>query len=223
VIGRIGKRLLASGALFALLTACAMPDEGGERFVDMPDDWETVDLAEADLTLPLTLPFEIRHLGKRIGEGQIFENLYSFNGVKGFVLTSRVFFGHYSENTMLQLRRSATFHSFAEDLPEVQRRSLKVGKVFGFSNQDPNTVGHYTVAVSEPRHESCFIARVGYRLVDYNAVARAPGDIDTIVVVQLCDDRLDEETLVDLLRGVEAVEDREAFRQALSRRAVGTI
>ena len=221
-MGKFGKLLVASAALLAL-TGCATEEPAAERFVDMPDGWQTIDLAEADLTLPLTLPFEIRRLGKRVGEGQVFENLYTFNGVKGFVLTSRVFFGQYSENVMLEMRSSQTFHSFASEMPEVRRRKMTVGKVFGFGNQDLNTVGHYTVAISEPRHERCFIARVGYRLVEYNAVTRGPGDIDTIVVAQLCGDRLDEKALLDLLRDVEAVEDRAAFRKVLSKRSIGTI
>ena len=222
MIGKIGKQLLA-GAILLTAAACAAPEEDGERFIDMPDSWKTIDLAEADLTLPLDLPFQIRRLGKRVGEGQVFENLYAFNGVKGYLLTSRVFFGHYSENTMLKLRRAQTFHSFAEDLPEVRRRKLKIGTVQGFSNGDPNTVGHYTLAAAGPLQERCFIARVGYRLVEYSAIERQPGAIDTIVIALLCGDRVEPDALVALLRDVAVVEDRDAFREALSKRPIGTI
>ena len=82
-----------------LLTACvsAPEDDGAGRTVQMPLEWDSIDLAEADLDLPLVAPLEIATLSKRIGEGQVFENLSPFHGVKGYVLTSRVVFGGYTE------------------------------------------------------------------------------------------------------------------------------
>jgi len=87
------------------LAACATEpsDDGSGRFVDMPLDWDEIDLAQADLNLPLVVPLEIASLGRRIGEGQVFENLYTFHGVKGYVLTSRVAFGSWSERYREQL------------------------------------------------------------------------------------------------------------------------
>ncbi|MGE5766353.1 MAG: hypothetical protein ACM35H_04145, partial [Bacteroidota bacterium] len=54
--GRTMLALLAA-ALLAALAACATEepvDDGVGRTVDMPLEWDDIDLAEADLTLPLT-------------------------------------------------------------------------------------------------------------------------------------------------------------------------
>jgi hypothetical protein len=213
----------AVAALFAL-AACAGPeDDGGEHFIEMPLKWESIDLGQADLTLPLAAPLEIATLDKRIGEGQVFENLYTFHGLKGYVLTSRIVFGSYSERTSARLRSGGDFKLYAEDLSLPPGGKMQIAEVRRFTTADPHTQGYYGKGAAPPYHDRCFIARIGYLMVDYTSVERAPDAVDTIVDVVLCGDLPKDSALLDLLQQVRAVENREKFRQDLSKRRIGTI
>ena len=109
---KFALRVLAVLATVSLAACAAEPvDDGAGRSVDMPLAWDTIDLAEADLTLPLITPLEINSLGKRIGEGQVFQNLYTFQGLRGYMLTSRVAFGHYSKRVSGELRSASDFRT----------------------------------------------------------------------------------------------------------------
>lgn len=221
---RVAVSVLAMASLL-WLAACAAPGNGetDEHFVELPDKWDRIDLAEADLTLPLTSPLEISALQKRVGEHQVYENLYTFRGVKGYVLTSRVFFGHYSAKVSARLADSDDFAQFAAENPTLQRRDLELATPRSFKHPDQRSRGFYGKALAENRHEDCFVARIGYLLVDYNSVKRQPGAVDTLVVAVLCSDDLDEAALLTLLGDVAVVEDRAKFRKDLSRRGIGTI
>ena len=219
-----GKSGLAL-ALGLLLAACAGPqvDDGSGRIIDMPERWDPIDIGEADLDLPLRSPFEISDLRERVGAQQIFENLYSFQGVSGYLVTSRVFFGHFSENAAGEVSDRDAFLGFAKGQPIVERRRLTLAPVKPFSHPDLHSVGYYTKAASELRHEDCFILRIGYLLVEYSSFEREPADIDTIVAGTLCSDDLDEAELLTLLSRLKVVKDRKDFRKALSKRRIGTI
>ncbi len=214
-----------AAALLLMLSACATAevDDGNGRFIALPDEWDTIDIGEADLDLPLGSPYEIDELRQRVGAHQIFENLYTFHGVNGFLITSRVFFGEFARNPSLEIRDEQDFLRFARTLPTVESRRLTVGSARPFGNPDKGSTGYYTKAISELRHEDCFIFRFGYHLVDYSSFGSDPESIDTIVTGQLCGDDLDEAGLLTLLAEVKVVEDRAHFREALSRRKIGTI
>ncbi len=214
-----------AGASLLLLAACASPavDDGAGRMVDLPDRWDPIDIGDADLDLPLRSPFEISDLRERVGAHQIFENLYTFQGVSGYLVTSRVFFGHFSKNTATEVAEIDAFLSFAEERNLVQRRQLTLAPVRPFRHPRLHGTGYYTKAVSPLRHEDCFIVRVGYLLVEYSSVERKPEDIDTIVAGVLCSDNLDEAAVLTLLSRLEVVEDRDDFRKVLSQRRIGTI
>lgn len=218
----VGRLLLLAGLL--ALAACTAPEENNsERFVVFADEVDTIDLAETDLTLPLNSPLEISLVRKRVGEGQIFENYYSFLHVKGFIRTSRVVFGHFSGNVSDELRRGADFRAFAEEFSIPPGDKLEVGRVYRFENGDPHTLGHYTLASAPPYHSNCFVARIGLRLVDYASVERDPDSVDTVVEAFLCGQLPEREVLLDFLGSIKAVDDREAYRRRLSRSPVGTI
>jgi len=219
------RGVLAGAALLLLLPACATPeaDNSDERIVDLPEKWDPIDIGEADLDLPLRSPFEIAELRERVGAHQLFQNLYTFQGVDGYLVTSRVFFGHFSDNASSEVSDLKDFLSFAEAQPIVRRRKLTLAPVKPFRHPDLHSAGYYTKATSELRREDCFILRIGTRLVDYSSVEREPEDIDTIVAGTLCSDRLDEAALLTLLSRLEVVRNREDFRKALSQRRVGTI
>ena len=214
-----------AAALLLMLGACATAevDDGNGRLVALPDEWDTIDIGEADLDLPLGSPYEIDELRQRVGAYQLFENLYTFHGVNGFLITSRVFFGEFARNPSLEIRDEDDFLRFAKSLPAVESRRLTVGSAKRFGNPDKGSTGYYTKAISELRHEDCFIFRFGYHLVDYSSFESDAESIDTIVTGQLCGDDLDEAGLLTLLAEVKVVEDREHFRKALSRRKIGTI
>jgi hypothetical protein len=218
-------RMVLTIALPLALAACATQpvDDGAGRTIEMPIEWQSIDLAEADLTLPLITPIGIGTLGKRSGEGQVFENLYTFHGVKGYLLTSRIAFGHYTERVSERLRSVQAFKSFAEELSLPPGGKMTVGKVTRFDNGDPHTLGFYATASAEPYHHRCFVARVGYLLVDYASVKREPDSVDTIVEVLLCGHLPQEAVLLELLGSLKAVDNRAAFRRELSRRPIGTI
>jgi hypothetical protein len=115
--GISAKLIVILTGLLALAACATEPvDDGSGRSVDMPLDWTDIDLAAADLNLPLVVPLEIASLGRRVGEGQVFENLYTFHGVKGYVLTSRVAFGSWSENYTERLGSLADFRDYAKEL-----------------------------------------------------------------------------------------------------------
>lgn len=205
------------------LAACTAPDDAdSERFV-LFEDPETIDLAETDLTLPLTSPLEISAVRERVGEGQVFENLYSFHHVKGYIRTSRVVFGHFSTNVSSELREEDAFRRFVagRSLPPADK--LEVGKVFRFENGDPHTLGYYSLATAAPYHRDCFVARIGYRLVDYASIEREPDSVDTVVEAFLCGRLPAQSVLLEFLASARAVTDRAAYRRELSRRAIGTI
>lgn len=222
--GRGWPKVLAA-SLLLLLTACATPGagDGSGRTIAMPDDWNQIDIGEADLNLPLNSPFEINELRERVGGHQLFENLYTFHGLSGFVVTSRVFFGQFADNPAREVKDRQHFLRYARSLPLVERRKLKVGTPRVFRHPELRSSGFYAKALSELRHEDCFIVRIGYLLVDYNSFESEPGDIDTIVYGLLCSDRLDEAALLTLLTELQVVRDRENFRKALSKRGIGTI
>lgn len=214
-----------AAALLLILGACATADvdDGNGRLVALPDEWDTIDIGEADLDLPLGSPYEIDELRQRVGAYQLFENLYTFHGVNGFLITSRVFFGEFARNPSLEVRDEDDFLRFARSLPAVESRRLTVGSAKRFGTPDKGSTGYYTKAISDLRHEDCFIFRFGYHLVDYSSFDSDPDSIDTIVTGQLCGDDLDEAALLTLLADVKVVEDREHFRKALSRSKIGTI
>ena len=217
------RKALPALALLALAACAAVGVQSSERFVVFPAEADTIDLAETDLTLPLDSPLEISLVRKRVGEGQIFENYYSFHHVKGFIRTSRVVFGHFSRNVSDELRRGTAFREFAEEFSIPPGDKLEVGRVYRFENGDPHTLGHYTLASAPPYHRRCFVARIGLRLVDYASVERDPDSVDTIVEAFLCGQLPEQSVLLDYLGQVKAVEDREAYRRKLSRNPVGTI
>jgi len=213
------------------LSACATEpvDDGSGNFVDMPLDWDEIDLAEADLTLPLLVPLEIASLGRRVGEGQVFENLYTFHGVKGYVLTSRVAFGSWSEHYTERLASLTDFKDYAAELslPPGGQVEVRWPKPFlngKFAEGQSLSRGFVSREASAPPYfDRCFVARTAYRMVDYASVKRAPGAVDTVVEVLLCGDLPEQDLLEQMLVKVQAVENRAAFRNELSRRTVGTI
>ena len=222
--GRAARNLLVLAILLGL-TACASEpvDDGTGRTVDMPIEWDSIDLAEADLTLPLATPVEISTLGKRVGEGQVFENLYTFHGLKGYVLTSRIAFGSYTERFSKSLRSLGDFKAYAAELSLPPGGEMTVLEARPFLNGKPLTRGYVATATAAPYHDRCFVARIGYLMVDYASVERAPDSIDTIVEALLCGNLPKEAALLEMLMKVKAVEDRAAFRRELSRRPIGTI
>ncbi len=221
----VSAKLFVMLAGLHALAACAAEavDDGAGRSVDMPLAWDTIDLAEADLTLPLITPLEINSLGKRIGEGQVFQNLYTFQGLRGYMLTSRVAFGHYSKRVSGELRSARDFRTFAEDLSLPPGGKMKLEQVHRFENGDPRTLGFYTRASAQPYHDSCFIARIGYLMVDYASIDREPDSVDTTVLVLLCGKLPADRVILDVLGKLKAVENRDAFRQRLSKSTMGTI
>jgi hypothetical protein len=213
------------------LAACATEpvDDGAGKFVDMPVDWDEIDLAEADLNLPLVVPLEIASLGRRVGEGQVFENLYTFHGVKGYVLTSRVAFGSWSERYTEQLGSLTDFKDYTKELslPPGGQIDVRWAKPFlngKFAEGQSLSRGFVSREASAPPYfDRCFVARTAYQLVDYASIERAPGAVDTVVEVLLCGALPEQNLLEAMLVKVQAVENRAAFREELSRRTVGTI
>lgn len=223
--GRTMLMLLAA-ALLVALTACATDepvDDGSGRTVEMPLEWDDIDIAEADLTLPLTTPLEIGSLGKRVGEGQVFENLYRFHRLKGHVRTSRVVFGSYTERFSKTLRSLDDFKAYAAELRLPPGGEVTVLEARPFLDGKPSTRGYVASATIAPYHDRCFIARIGYVMVEYASIQRDPDSIDTVVQALLCGNLPAEAALLEMLTKVQAVEDRAAFRRELSRRPLGTI
>lgn len=216
----------AMGLTAALvLGACATEpgEDGSGRPINFPQESEVIDLADTDLTLPLDSPLEISAVSERVSEGQVFENIYKFHKVKGFLRTSRVIFGHFSANTSRSLRHQGFFEAFAGDLSAPPGDALELGPVYRFQNGDTHTQGFYAFAGEDPYFDSCFVARIGYLLVDYASVKREEDSVDTIVEVFLCGELPPKTALLDFLAHVTTVEDREAYRHELSKRAIGTI
>jgi hypothetical protein len=217
-------KVAALAALLAL-TACATEpvDDGAGRTIDMPLEWDEIDLAEADLTLPLVAPLDIATLGRRIGEGQAFENLYTFHGLKGYVLTSRIAFGSYTERFSKTLRSLSNFKAHVAELSLPPGGEIEVLEAQPFLNGKPLTRGYVAKATAAPYHNRCFVARIGYVMVEYASVERDPDSVDTVIEALLCGNLPKETVLLDMLMKVKAVEDRAAFRRELARRPIGTI
>jgi len=222
--GGVVRMLVMAAGLLGLAACATEPvDDGAGRTIEMPLQWQDIDLAEADVTLPLTTPVEIATLGKRIGEGQVFENLYTFHGLKGYVLTSRIVFGHYTGQVSKRLRSGGAFKLFAEELSLPPGGTMRVLQAQPFTSGDARTQGYFGRAAARPYHDRCFVARVGYLLVEYASVEREADSVDTIVEVLLCGSLPSDAALVEMLQQVKAVEDRAAFRRELAKRPIGTI
>ncbi|MEO3427932.1 hypothetical protein AAFN88_03680 [Pelagibius sp. CAU 1746] len=222
--GATGRLAVLAAAL--ALAACAgeAPDDGSGRPINFPRESQAIDLAETDLTLPLDSPLEINAVSERVGEGQVFENIYAFHKVKGYLRSSRVIFGHFSAKTSRSLRHQGFFEAFAGDRLSARREDARaLGPIYRFQNGDSHTQGFYAVTEEVTLLDRCFVARVGFLLVDYASVKREPDSVDTIVEVFLCGELPPQQVLLDFLAQVKTVDDREAYRRKLSKRAIGTI
>ncbi len=221
---RRAEMTLAAVGLLALAACATEPaDDGSGHPINFPQESEAIDLAETDLTLPLDSPLEISAVSERVGEGQVFENIYRFHEATGFLRTSRVVFGHFSANTSRSLRHQGFFEAFAADFSTPSGEELELGSVYRFRNGDRHTQGFYVFAGEDPYFDSCFVARIGFLLVDYASVKREEDSVDTMVEVFLCGALPPEKVLLDFLAQVKTVEDRSAYRHELSKRAIGTI
>lgn len=219
-------RLVTAVATLLALSACAADtpvDDGNGRRIEFPPEAETIDLAETDLALPLDSPLEIAAVRQRVSEGQVFENIYRFREVTGFLRSSRVVFGYFSDTTFQSLRHQGFFEAFAGERMLRRDDGLELGPVYRFDNGDPHTQGFYAFAGEDPYFDSCFVARIGYLLVDYASVPSSADSIDTIVEVFLCGELPPERALLAFLAQIKTVEDRDAYRRELSRRTTGTI
>ena len=226
------SKTVALAALLAL-TACATgPEDSGGRYVEKPQEWKAIDLTEADLNLPLVAPLEIASLERRTSDGQKHEDIYTFQGVKGYVKTSRLASGIFPESYASSLKagrpRSNTYIA-GLSLPPADRVVAPYPWAFlnGKSLDGKFLSRGFTAEGSaRPYYSQCFIARTAYLMVDLEAIKRTPDAIDTVVEVLLCGNRGDLPTyneLVQMLARIEAVEDRDTFREELARRGIGTI
>lgn len=217
-------RCLGLAALLALAACAGEPvDDGNGRPIDFPQESETIDLGDTDLTLPLESPLEISTVSERVSEGQVFENLYAFHQVTGFLRSSRIVFGYYSDKTARSLRHQGFFEAFAGELTLSSGDALELGPVYRFENSDSHTQGFYAFAGEDTYFDSCFIARIGYLLVDYASVPAEEDSVDTIVEVFLCGDLPQKQRMLNFLAQLKTVKDRGAYRRELSKRAIGTI
>ena len=96
---------------------------------------------------------------KRVSEGRVFENVYKFHSVEGYLRTSRVVFGYFSDNTSRSLRHQGFFEAFADDLAIPENGDEEIGPVYRFQNGDPHTQGFYAFTGEDPYFDSCFVAR----------------------------------------------------------------
>lgn len=220
----VAGRVAALAALVALAGCASEPvDDGNGRPIDFPQESEAIDLGDTDLTLPLESPLAISAVSERVSEGQVFENLYAFHQVTGFLRSSRIVFGYFSDNTARSLRHQGFFEAFAGQLSPPSGDALELGPVYRFENSDSHTQGFYAFAGEDPYFDSCFIARIGYLLVDYASVPAEEDSVDTIVEVFLCGDLPPKQRMLNFLAQLKTVEDRDAYRRELSKRAIGTI
>lgn len=222
---RLGTTAKAA-ALAALLalTACAtepVNDDSG-RFVEMPGKWETIELAEADLTLPLVAPLEIASLRRRVDESHTVEDVYAFQGIEGYVKTTRTASGIYPEAYANQLRagkpRSNDFIA-GLSLPSADKVIAFPYAFLNGKSRDGRFLsrGFTADGSAPPYHDDCFVARTAYLMVDLTAIERTEDAVDTVVEVLLCGKLPKHTALVQMLMQVEVVRDRLSFREALSR------
>ena len=216
-------------ATLIILAACATgPGDGGGRYVEKPEEWKAIDLAEADLNLPLVAPLEIASLERRMGDGKEYEEIYTFRDLEGYVKTSRMASGTYPEAYAKSLRagrpRSSTYIA-GLSLPSADK--IDASFPFSFLNgkffdQKSLSRGFTAGGSAPPSYDRCFVARTAYLMVDLDAIKHSADAVDTIVEVLLCGDLPRNTALVQMLMRVDVVADRGAFRQGLARREAGT-
>lgn len=223
------------GALFGLtiLAACVTPSSGGGHYVDKPEEWKAVALAEADLNLPLVAPLEIASLERRVGGGSEREEIYTFRGVEGYVKTTRKISGIYPEAYARSLKAGhprSTNYIAGLSLPSAERIDTPYPWAFlnGKSHAGKKLSRGFTAeGAAPPNYTHCFVSRVAYLFVDLEAAERSDDAVDTVVEVLLCGNRsrkLPRHThLVQMMARIDAVKDRETFRNALARRSAGTL
>src|SRR3546814_4885440 len=69
--------------------------------------------------------------------------LYTFHGLKGYVLTSRIVFGHYTGQVSKRLRSGGAFKLFAEELSLPPGGTMKVLQAQPFTSGDARTQGYF--------------------------------------------------------------------------------
>src|SRR3546814_7362025 len=96
----------ATLVVLVTLTACATEPQNDDsaRSVVIPREWKSIELADADLNVPLIAPLEIASLSRRVDAAQTVEDVYAFQGIDGYVKTSRTASGIYPEAYANQLR-----------------------------------------------------------------------------------------------------------------------
>jgi hypothetical protein len=220
-------------ALFGLtiLAACVTTPSGGGRYVDKPEEWERVDLAEADLNLPLVAPLEIASLERRVDSGSEREEIYTFRGMEGYVKTTRKIFGIYPEAYARSLRAGhprSTSYIAGLSLPSAEGINAPFPRAFlnGKSHAGKNLSRGFTAeGAALPHYTHCFVSRVAYLFVKLEAAERSDDAVDTVVEALLCGNRsrnLPRHTdLVQMMARIDAVTNRDAFRDALSQPSAG--
>jgi hypothetical protein len=225
------RKLRAAGALAVLTTlaACTGAQTGGSSYVENPSEWKTIDLAEADLTLPLVAPLEIASLERRADSSRELQEIYTFQGIEGYVKTTRRIAGAYPEAYAQSIKAGYAAKPYIAglSLPAVDRIESQVAWAFlNGKSHDGKFLsrGFTTEGSAPPRYDHCFIARTAYLMVDLEAIKRTPDAVDTVVEVLLCSNRGDlprYTALVQMLARIDVVADRDAFRRELARHAGG--
>ncbi len=212
-----------------ILAACATSSSGGGSYVDNPEEWQAVDLAEADLNVPLVAPLEVASLQRRVGSGNAREEIYTFHDAAGYVKTSRVIGGTYSESVVRSIRGGSVNRDYIASLSLPSADTIVVPVPWAFLNGRSRagkflSRGFAAGGSAPPRYKNCFVSRVAYLFVELEAVDNNDGEaFDTVVEVLLCGDLPSETDLLRMMAQVDAVKDREAFRAELSRQAAGAI
>ncbi|MGD1880672.1 MAG: hypothetical protein ACFB13_24620 [Kiloniellaceae bacterium] len=222
-----GRWLALVGSL--TLAACAAAPAGGGRYVENPAAWKTIDLAEADMTLPLVTPIEIASLERQEHGSQERREIYTFQGVEGYVKTTRRIAGAYPETYVQSLKAGYAARPYIAQLslPSADRIKTQVNWAFlnGKSLDGKFLSRGFTAeGAAPPRYDNCFVARTAYLMVDLEAIKRTPDAVDTVVEVLLCGNRGDlppYNDMVKMLAQIDVVADRDTFRQELADRTAG--
>jgi len=220
---RTTRRVLTVIGCLAL-AACAVQsaDDDISHYVKSPSEWQSIELTEADLTLPTVSPLRIASLSRRVNNGEAVEDLYLFHGSEGYVKTSRLIGDIYPESAVQSIRGGSASRDYIANLSLPATESIVVPAAWGFQNGKSRagkflSRGFAAQGSAPPRHDDCFVAHVAYLFVELEAAERSGDTFDTIVEVLLCGGLPRDTDLMQMMVQIDAVRDRAAFRAELAR------
>ncbi len=182
--------------------------------------WHPIDLVDVELNLPILLSQRITESERRLTNEAVIEDRLRIGVNDGRIETvfaREASFSHELDKNL----HSAEF--FSARMIEAFARVYDGHREFReIRHKTYESAGFAAVVNTTDRRKSCFFAIVGYRMKGGAFHLGDFGNLDTAVTMVYCDPSLEFADLAAALQSVELVADRNAFTEALRKKANAT-